>query len=149
HDGTHEPESRADPRSREPRVRHGRQVRRASRGARRSDADRRAFRGENTLKGKSSKSDVKRLKSEVKGLKSDVRNLKSRGSLEIAKKASPFSRIEDAVDAIRSGRMVIVVDDEDRENEGDLTIAAEKITPEAINFMARHGRGLICLSLTP
>jgi len=70
--------------------------------------------------------------------------------MEIArKKHSPFARIEDAVDAIRAGRMVIVVDDEDRENEGDLTIAAEKITPEAINFMARHGRGLICLSMTP
>ena len=45
--------------------------------------------------------------------------------------------------------MIIVVDDEDRENEGDLTIAAEKVTPEAINFMARYGRGLICLSMTP
>jgi 3,4-dihydroxy 2-butanone 4-phosphate synthase/GTP cyclohydrolase II len=62
---------------------------------------------------------------------------------------SPFARIEDAVEAIRMGKMVIVVDDEDRENEGDLTIAAEKVTPEAINFMARYGRGLICLSLTP
>ncbi len=61
----------------------------------------------------------------------------------------PFSRIEEAVDAIRAGRMVIVVDDEDRENEGDLTIAAEKVTPEAINFMAKYGRGLICVSLTP
>jgi 3,4-dihydroxy 2-butanone 4-phosphate synthase/GTP cyclohydrolase II len=73
--------------------------------------------------------------------------------MEIAKGArgqtGPFSRIEDAVEAIRAGRMVIVVDDEDRENEGDLTIAAEKITPEAINFMARFGRGLICVSLTP
>jgi 3,4-dihydroxy 2-butanone 4-phosphate synthase/GTP cyclohydrolase II len=73
--------------------------------------------------------------------------------MEIAKGASrpggPFARIEDAVEAIRDGKMIIVVDDEDRENEGDLTIAAEKITPEAINFMARHGRGLICLSMTP
>jgi 3,4-dihydroxy 2-butanone 4-phosphate synthase / GTP cyclohydrolase II len=73
--------------------------------------------------------------------------------MEIAKGArrqsGPFSRIEDAVEAIRAGRMVIVVDDEDRENEGDLTIAAEKITPEAVNFMARYGRGLICVSLTP
>ncbi len=60
-----------------------------------------------------------------------------------------FARIEDAVAAIRAGEMVIVVDDEDRENEGDLTIAAEKITPEAINFMARHGRGLICLAMMP
>jgi 3,4-dihydroxy 2-butanone 4-phosphate synthase/GTP cyclohydrolase II len=73
--------------------------------------------------------------------------------LEIAKGArktpTPFTRIEDAIDAIRAGRMVIVVDDADRENEGDLTIAAEKITPEAINFMARFGRGLICLPMTP
>src|SRR6204780_3403754 len=62
--------------------------------------------------------------------------------------ASPFARIEDAIAAIRAGKMVIVVDDEDRENEGDLTIAAEKVTPEAINFMATFGRGLICLTLT-
>src|SRR5204863_5798975 len=55
----------------------------------------------------------------------------------------------DAVAAIRAGRIVIVVDDENRENEGDLTIAAEKVTPETINFMARYGRGLICLSMTP
>jgi 3,4-dihydroxy 2-butanone 4-phosphate synthase/GTP cyclohydrolase II len=59
-----------------------------------------------------------------------------------------FAPIEEAIDAIRRGEMVIVVDDEDRENEGDLTIAAEKITPEAINFMARYGRGLICMPLT-
>ena len=59
-----------------------------------------------------------------------------------------FAGIEEAVEEIRRGRMVIVVDDEDRENEGDLTIAADKITPEAINFMAKHGRGLICLPLT-
>jgi len=58
------------------------------------------------------------------------------------------SKIEDALADIRQGRMVILVDDEDRENEGDLTMAAEKATPEAINFMAKHGRGLICLSLT-
>jgi 3,4-dihydroxy 2-butanone 4-phosphate synthase/GTP cyclohydrolase II len=63
--------------------------------------------------------------------------------------ASPFARIDAALEAFRAGRMVIVVDDEDRENEGDLTIAAERVTPEAINFMARHGRGLICLSMTP
>src|SRR5216110_2697530 len=62
--------------------------------------------------------------------------------------ASPFSTIKEALEDIRAGRMAVVVDDEDRENEGDLTIAAEKITPEAINFMARHGRGLICLSMT-
>jgi len=63
--------------------------------------------------------------------------------------ASPFARVEDAIAAIRAGKMVIVVDDADRENEGDLTIAAEKITPEAINFMARYGRGLICLAMMP
>src|SRR3954447_25631161 len=65
------------------------------------------------------------------------------------KLASPFARIEEAIAAFRAGEMIIVVDDEDRENEGDLTIAAEKVTPEAINFMAREGRGLICLSMTP
>src|SRR3954451_3841717 len=64
------------------------------------------------------------------------------------KKKSPFARIEDAIEAIRAGEMIIVVDDEDRENEGDLTIAAEKITPDTINFMARHGCGLICVSMT-
>jgi len=56
--------------------------------------------------------------------------------------------IEDAIKDIRAGRMVILVDDEDRENEGDLTMAAEAVTPEAINFMAKYGRGLICLSMT-
>src|SRR6201993_5324769 len=61
----------------------------------------------------------------------------------------PFAAIEDAIAAVRAGKMVIVVDDEDRENEGDLTIAAEKITPDTINFMARYGRGLICLAMTP
>jgi 3,4-dihydroxy 2-butanone 4-phosphate synthase / GTP cyclohydrolase II len=59
-----------------------------------------------------------------------------------------FNSIEEAIGDIREGKMVIVVDDEDRENEGDLTAAAEKITPEIINFMATHGRGLICLPLT-
>jgi 3,4-dihydroxy 2-butanone 4-phosphate synthase/GTP cyclohydrolase II len=62
---------------------------------------------------------------------------------------SPFARIEDAIEEIRSGRFVVVVDDEDRENEGDLTIAAQFVTPDAVNFMAIHGRGLICLCLTP
>jgi 3,4-dihydroxy 2-butanone 4-phosphate synthase / GTP cyclohydrolase II len=64
------------------------------------------------------------------------------------KPKNPFASIEDAIKAVRDGRMIIVVDDEDRENEGDLTIAAEKITPEAINFMATHGRGLICMPMT-
>ncbi|BDG06928.1 bifunctional 3,4-dihydroxy-2-butanone-4-phosphate synthase/GTP cyclohydrolase II [Anaeromyxobacter paludicola] len=59
-----------------------------------------------------------------------------------------IDRIEDAIDAIRRGKMVILTDDEDRENEGDLCIAADKVTPEAINFMAKHGRGLICLALS-
>jgi 3,4-dihydroxy 2-butanone 4-phosphate synthase/GTP cyclohydrolase II len=60
----------------------------------------------------------------------------------------PFASIEDAAADIREGRMIIIVDDEDRENEGDLVCAAEKVTPEIINFMARHARGLICLPLT-
>jgi 3,4-dihydroxy 2-butanone 4-phosphate synthase / GTP cyclohydrolase II len=60
----------------------------------------------------------------------------------------PVSKIEEAIGDIRAGKLVVLVDDEDRENEGDLTLAAEFVTPEAINFMARHGRGLICLSIT-
>jgi 3,4-dihydroxy 2-butanone 4-phosphate synthase / GTP cyclohydrolase II len=74
---------------------------------------------------------------------------KSKAPLAIAKTSTPFARIEDAIDAVRAGKMIIIVDDADRENEGDLMIAAEKVTPDAINFMARHGRGLICLSMTP
>ena len=62
---------------------------------------------------------------------------------------SPFATIEAAIEDIRQGKMVVVCDDENRENEGDLTIAAQFVTPEAINFMAKEGRGLICLSLTP
>lgn len=61
---------------------------------------------------------------------------------------SPFAPIEEAIEAIREGRMIIVVDDEDRENEGDLTVAASRITPDIINFMATHGRGLICMPMT-
>jgi 3,4-dihydroxy 2-butanone 4-phosphate synthase/GTP cyclohydrolase II len=60
-----------------------------------------------------------------------------------------FASIETAITELRAGRMIVVVDDEDREDEGDLTMAAEMITPEAINFMATHGRGLICLAMTP
>ncbi|HEY5577904.1 MAG TPA: 3,4-dihydroxy-2-butanone-4-phosphate synthase, partial [Deferrimonas sp.] len=59
-----------------------------------------------------------------------------------------LAKIEEALEDIRAGKMIVLVDDEDRENEGDLTIAADHVTPEAINFMARHGRGLICLSIT-
>ena len=60
----------------------------------------------------------------------------------------PFSPIEEALEDVRQGKMIVIVDDEDRENEGDLMVAAEKATPEFINFMARFGRGLICLTLT-
>ena len=63
--------------------------------------------------------------------------------------ASPFDSIEEAIKDIKRGKFVILVDDEDRENEGDLVMAAEKVTPQAINFMAKHARGLICLALTP
>src|SRR6201999_3368206 len=61
---------------------------------------------------------------------------------------SPFTDVPGALEEFRAGRMIVVVDDEDRENEGDLTLAAEFVTPEAINFMARYGRGLICLTMT-
>src|SRR5437762_4186647 len=59
-----------------------------------------------------------------------------------------FATIEEAIIETQEGRLIIIVDDEDRENEGDLMVAAEKVTPEAINFMATHGRGLICLPMT-
>jgi 3,4-dihydroxy 2-butanone 4-phosphate synthase/GTP cyclohydrolase II len=65
------------------------------------------------------------------------------------KTATPFATIEEALEEVREGRMIVVCDDENRENEGDLTLAAQFATPEAINFMAKEGRGLICLSLTP
>src|SRR5918912_1611933 len=61
----------------------------------------------------------------------------------------PFASIPEALEDFRAGKMLVVVDDEDRENEGDLTCAAELVTPEIINFMATHGRGLICLALSP
>jgi 3,4-dihydroxy 2-butanone 4-phosphate synthase/GTP cyclohydrolase II len=61
---------------------------------------------------------------------------------------APFTDVPSAIEEIRKGRMIVVVDDEDRENEGDLTLAAEKVTPEAINFMAKYGRGLVCLAMT-
>ena len=56
---------------------------------------------------------------------------------------SPFTDVPTAIEEIRAGKMIVVIDDEDRENEGDLTLAAEKVTPEAINFMAKYGRGLV------
>src|SRR5689334_15187738 len=66
-----------------------------------------------------------------------------------ARRQGPFAPIEDAIAHLAGGGMLIVVDDEDRENEGDLTMSASKVTPDAINFMARHGRGLICLAMMP
>jgi len=69
-------------------------------------------------------------------------------SLTATIKPMPFVSVPEALEEIRAGRIVVVVDDEDRENEGDLTIAAEKVTPEIVNFMATYGRGLICLPLT-
>jgi 3,4-dihydroxy 2-butanone 4-phosphate synthase/GTP cyclohydrolase II len=59
-----------------------------------------------------------------------------------------FISVPEAIEEFKAGRIIVVVDDEDRENEGDLTIAAEHVTPEVINFMAKHGRGLICLAMT-
>jgi 3,4-dihydroxy 2-butanone 4-phosphate synthase/GTP cyclohydrolase II len=76
------------------------------------------------------------------------RRLRSPGPAEGRASRKGFTTVEVAIGEILAGRMVIVVDDEDRENEGDLTIAAEKVTPEIINFMARYGRGLICLPMT-
>jgi 3,4-dihydroxy 2-butanone 4-phosphate synthase/GTP cyclohydrolase II len=66
----------------------------------------------------------------------------------MTERQQPFATVEEALGEIRAGRMIVLVDDEDRENEGDLTMAAEKVTPEAINFMTKFGRGLICLALT-
>ncbi|MCX6609693.1 MAG: 3,4-dihydroxy-2-butanone-4-phosphate synthase, partial [Acidobacteria bacterium] len=61
----------------------------------------------------------------------------------------PFDSIESAIADFRAGKMVVIVDDEDRENEGDLTLAADAVTPDLINFMAVHGRGLVCLAMAP
>ena len=65
----------------------------------------------------------------------------------MAEKHSPFASIPEAIEEIRQGRMIVLVDDEDRENEGDLTMAAQMLTPDAVNFMTKHGRGLICVSI--
>jgi 3,4-dihydroxy 2-butanone 4-phosphate synthase/GTP cyclohydrolase II len=62
---------------------------------------------------------------------------------------SPFATIDEALAAVRAGQLIVVVDDENRENEGDLTMAASKVTPEHVNFMVKHGRGLLCLAMTP
>ena len=72
-----------------------------------------------------------------------------RMSMTTKPETSPFASIEEAIEEIRAGRFVVVADDVDRENEGDLTIAAQFVTPDAVNFMATYGRGLICLCLTP
>ena len=69
--------------------------------------------------------------------------------MSVLREVTPFATVEDAIEDIRQGRFVVVVDAPDRENEGDLVVAAQFATPEAINFMATHGRGLICLCLTP
>src|SRR5277367_3129458 len=72
------------------------------------------------------------------------------GEISPRKKArAPFISIEEALEETRRGHMIILMDDEQRENEGDLCMAAEKVTPEAINFMAKYGRGLICLPMSP
>jgi 3,4-dihydroxy-2-butanone 4-phosphate synthase/GTP cyclohydrolase II len=84
----------------------------------------------------------------AKDPRADVLDLHTEVDEAVAPDQFEFASIEDAIRELRAGRMVVVVDDEDRENEGDLTIAAEMITPEAINFMAIHGRGLICLAMT-
>ena len=70
------------------------------------------------------------------------------GLIPRARSHPPFVSIEEAIEEIRRGRMVVLMDDEERENEGDLCMAAEKATPEAVNFMARFGRGLICLPMS-
>ncbi len=75
--------------------------------------------------------------------------MKAQLHLTKKRKRSPFAPIEAAIAELKAGRMIVVVDDEDRENEGDLTMAASAVTPEAINFMVRHGRGLVCLAMTP
>ena len=78
--------------------------------------------------------------------------MKTNPSIKLAKGArrrGPFAPIEQAIKAIRAGEIIIVCDDEDRENEGDLTMAASKVSAEAVNFMVKHGRGLVCLAMTP
>ena len=83
------------------------------------------------------------------GLLRHIEDMTSRATTEnVGVREGPFASIEAAIAAVKDGKIVIVVEDEDRENEGDLTVAAEKITPEVINFMARHGRGLICMPMT-
>jgi 3,4-dihydroxy 2-butanone 4-phosphate synthase/GTP cyclohydrolase II len=84
-----------------------------------------------------------------RGVRAEGYDLRVSANVGAARTSPPFAAIEEAIEDIRSGKFVVVVDDADRENEGDLTIAAQFVTPEAINFMATFGRGLICLCLTP
>ena len=83
------------------------------------------------------------------GRAGQVRGEADAGGALMSAVRTPFATIEEAIEDIRAGRMVVVCDAEDRENEGDLTLAAQFATPEAINFMAKEARGLICLALTP
>src|SRR5512138_2076095 len=78
----------------------------------------------------------------------NARSARAEGSPTMSSEGTYMDRVQRAIAEVRAGGMVILVDDEDRENEGDLVLAADLVTPDAINFMARHGRGLICLSLT-
>src|ERR1700751_5229887 len=80
--------------------------------------------------------------------RSDEPDGRSKTRSPVRREQSPFTSIEVALRELRAGRMIVVVDDEERENEGDLVMAAQMITPEAVNFMATHGRGLICLAMT-
>ena len=79
---------------------------------------------------------------------SPMTEAQSTDQTERGKSGSPFATIEEAIEEIRRGRMVVVCDGEERENEGDLVMAAQFATPEAVNFMAKEARGLICLALT-
>jgi 3,4-dihydroxy 2-butanone 4-phosphate synthase / GTP cyclohydrolase II len=84
----------------------------------------------------------------VKGQQNGESPSEQPDQVDMSQHKPPFATVDEAINEIRQGRMIVLVDDEDRENEGDLTMAAEKVTPEAINFMAKYGRGLICLALT-
>src|SRR5437870_221066 len=90
-----------------------------------------------------------RRPSKFKDRGSKIVGWSTRSSIPNPQSSMPFASIEQAIEDFRAGRLVIIVDDEDRENEGDLACAAERVTPEIINFMAKFGRGLICLPMTP
>ena len=88
------------------------------------------------------------LKGAVRHSRFDEPDRRNKGRRPVRREQSPFTRIEVALRELRAGRIIVVVDDEERENEGDLVMAAEMITPDDVNFMATHGRGLICLAMT-